>query len=285
MTLLAHPTVSLLRQLVLRDLRLRYRATALGFIWSLAKPGALILLFYIIFQMILRVWGSVSDFPRASYGAFVAIGIITWSFFSGAIVEGLLSYTSHQHLITKASFWRPVLPLSCVVSHWFHYLFAQVVLVAFFGIIGYHAWTSDLLLLVPLSFLELALAAGIVWMLAWFQVVARDTLQFVELGLMVWFYGSPIIYPASIPLTSEKLLELFTPDHVSLLYLANPIAPFLIIRQRLLMSKMATDATALNPTPGQLQDSLMLAVFFIGFLLYVTWRLNRRVNHQIADRL
>jgi ABC-2 type transport system permease protein len=285
MTIFIHPSISLLRQLVLRDLRLRYRATTLGFLWSLAKPGALILLFYIIFQMILRIWGGVSDFPRASYGAFVAIGIITWSYFSGAIVEGVLSYTTHQHLITKASFWRPVLPLSCAVSHWFHYLFAQIVLIGFFGIIGYHSWNADLIYLLPLSLLELALAAGIVWMLAWFQVVARDTLQFVELGLMVWFYGSPIIYPASVPLTSDKLLELFTPDHVSLIYLANPIAPILIIRQRLLMSNMATATTGLNPTPGQLQDSLMIAIFLICGLLYVTWRLNRRVNHQIADRL
>ena len=281
-----NPNVALLRQLVVRDLKLRYRSTFLGFFWSLAKPGALILLFYCVFQLILNIRGGLSDFqPTANYGVFVAIGIITWTYVSGAILEGALAYLSHGHLIAKALFWRPVLPLACSLSHWVHYLFAQTVLVVGLGLLDYHDWGIELLGLIPLSLYELCLVAVGVWLLSWFQVLARDTLQFVELGLMVWFYGSPIVYPASIPLRSEALLAHFAPNHLSLLYLANPLAPILVLRQRILMSNHLADPALLSPSPAQLRDSLMLALFLLGLLLALTWRLNRKVNRQIADRL
>jgi ABC-type polysaccharide/polyol phosphate export permease len=284
---MTNPTLGLLRQIVLRDLRLRYRSTFLGFFWSLAKPGAMILLFYIVFQKILDMRAAAfSDYTaEASYGVFVAIGIITWTFISGATIEGISAYLTHSHLITKASFYRPVLPLGCVVSHWIHYLFAQAVLVLFLGFIGYHHWESNLLVLIPLNLVELALVGSLVTLLAWFQVRTRDTLQFTELGLMVWFYGSPIIYTASIAVKSNFLNDHFSEKASALIYLANPLAPLLVLRQRLLTSAYLAEPEMLRPTPAQLHDALMIAVLLIGALAYLAYRINRRVNEQIADKI
>jgi len=286
--MIASPTLSLLRQMVLRDLRLRYRSTFLGFFWSLAKPGALILLFYVIFQVVMRIGEDAlgNDFGRgANYGVFVAIGIITWTFFSGALVQGVPAYLDHQHLITKAYFWRPVLPLACAVSNWVHYLFAQAVLVVFLRAMGCHHWETQLLWLLPLSFLELALVAGLLWLLSWFHTLARDTLQFVELGLMVWFYGSPVIYPASLVYKSDLFSGDSAASPLAIVYLLNPLAPILVVRQRLLLSNYLKAPSFLHPTPDQLQDSLILALFSIAALAAFAWRLNRKVNRQIADRI
>jgi ABC-2 type transport system permease protein len=272
--------------MVLRELRLRYRSTLLGFFWSLAKPGCQILLFYVIFQLVLKVGGVLDDFiPGANYGVYVAIGIITWTFLGGAILQGLAAYVDHQHLISKASFWRPVLPLACVLSHWVHYLFAQAVLVVFLGFMGSLEWGFEILYLIPLSLVELALVASVVWLLAWFQVLARDTLQFADLGLMIWFYGSPIIYPASTVLKSNALSEYLSQAHVALLYLANPMAPILVLRQRVLMSNLLVEASALRPTPDQLRDTFMLSLFTISMLFLLAMKLNRRADKHIADRL
>ncbi|MCA9430843.1 MAG: hypothetical protein KC940_10080, partial [Candidatus Omnitrophica bacterium] len=135
------PTFSLLRQLVLRDLRVRYRSTIFGFLWSLVKPAILIALFFAVFQMFPGIRGTLTDFKGSvSFGVFLSIGIITWTFFAGALNEGVNAYLVHHHLITKAAFYRPVLPIASAISHFIHYLVAQAALILFLGFIGYHSW-------------------------------------------------------------------------------------------------------------------------------------------------
>ncbi|MCA9450144.1 MAG: hypothetical protein KC931_23685, partial [Candidatus Omnitrophica bacterium] len=110
------PTLSLLRQLVLRDLRLRYRSTVFGFLWSLVKPAIIIALFFVVFQMFPGIRGTLTDYEGSvSFGVFLAIGIITWTFFSGGLNEGVNAYLNHHHLITKAAFYRPVLPVAYAI--------------------------------------------------------------------------------------------------------------------------------------------------------------------------
>jgi len=274
------PTLSLLRQLVLRDLRIRYRSTIFGFLWSLAKPAILIGLFFAVFQMFPGIRGTLTDYEgQVSFGVFIAIGIITWTFFSGALNEGVFAYLNHHHLITKAAFYRPVLPLAYAVSYFIHYLVAQAALILFLGFIGYHHWEPRILLLIPLSLMELFLVGAVMALLAWAQVVVRDTNQFLELGLMIWFYGSPIIYPATLP------LGILDNRYLDFLYMANPVAPIVLMRQRILMSAYLKPSELLSPTPGELQDYLLLALLVTASLVVCAWVLNRRVNHIIADRI
>ncbi len=280
MATVVSPTFSLLRQLVLRDLRIRYRSTVFGFLWSLVKPAILIALFYSVFQMFPGIRGTLTDYEGAvSFGVFLSIGIITWTYFSGGLNEGVHAYLNHQHLITKAAFYRPVLPIAYAISHFIHYLVAQAALVLFLGFIGYHHWEIQILLLIPLSLMELVLVGALVALLAWAQVIVRDTTQFLELGLMVWFYGSPIIYPATLP------LSVLDNKYLDFLYMANPIASIVLLRQRILMSAYLKPPELLNPSGGELQDYLLLALLVTAFLVACAWGLNRRVNHIIADRI
>ena len=244
------------------------------------KPAILIGLFFAVFQMFRGIRGTLTDYEGSvSFGVFLAIGIITWTFFSGGLNEGIHAYLNHQHLITKAAFYRPVLPLAYAISHFIHYLVAQGALILFLGLIGYHHWEPQILLLIPLSLMELVLVGALVALLAWAQVVVRDTNQFLELGLMIWFYGSPIIYPATLPL---GILE---SKYLDFLYMANPIAPIVLIRQRILMSAYLKPAEFLSPTNGELQDYLLLALWVTSILVACAWGLNRKVTHILADRL
>lgn len=274
------PTLSLLRQLVLRDLRLRYRSTFLGFLWSLVKPAILIALFYTVFQMFPGVRGALTDYtPEASFGVFLAVGIITWTFFAGALQEGVHAYLNHAHLIGKAAFYRPVLPLASTLSHFVHYLVAQAALILFLGFAGYHDWEPQILWVIPLSLFELVLVASLASLFAWAQVVVRDTTQFLDMGMMIWFYATPIIYPASLPLGILESRQL------QFLYMANPIAPVVLLRQRILMSSTLNPAETLNPGAVELQDYLLLSLLVTAILFAAAWGLNRKVNHTIADRI
>lgn len=275
----AASSVSLVKQLVLRDLALRYRSTLLGFFWSLVKPVALIALFYVVFEKILNVRQGMAGLPdEVNYGLFLSTGIITWTFFSSALSQGVSTYLNNHHLLSRAMFWRPALPLAATISQWIHYLFAQAILVLILGFAGGHGWGAQLLLLIPLSVVELILAASVVWILAGFQVLARDTAQFLEIALMVGFYASPILYPA------ELALSILDQHHLGFLYLLNPLAPLLMLRQAILLWDVAGGTLwqeGLGPSPV----FVVIALAETAVLLYLAVRLNRKLNRTLVDRL
>jgi ABC-2 type transport system permease protein len=275
----ATATLSLIKQLAIRDLVLRYRSSFLGFFWSLVKPLVLIVLFYFVFEKILGVRQSMAGLPaQMNYGLFLAVGIITWSFLSTALIEGTSSYLNHHHLIARAFFWRPALPLAGVAAHSVHYVLAQAVLVVILGLAGTHTWSGDLLWLIPITLAEVFLASVIVWLLAGFQVFARDTQSLVELALMVGFYGSPIVYPADLALNR------LAPWHLSFFYLLNPAAPLLVLRQHLLLwqgqGRLLTESFHGLEIPA-----LLFWMLEVGALLFLATKMNRKLNREIADRL
>ncbi|MCG3196696.1 MAG: hypothetical protein GHCLOJNM_01172 [bacterium] len=270
------PTLSLVKQLIRRDLGLRYRFTSLGFLWSLAKPCAQIVLFYMVFEKLLGLRGGMTGLPETvNYGTFLAVGIITWGFLAGALLQGATAYLSHQHLITRAAFWIPALPISTAVSHWIHYLLAQAALVVILGLAGAHGWEPKLLWLVPISLAELGLAAALIWLLASLQVLARDTLQILEIALMVGFYASPIIYPVGMALGKLSTY------HLSFLYLLNPLTPLLALRQQLLLVHETTGMGWI----GVPHLFVGVAIVEIALLFALAIWVDRKVGPQIADRL
>jgi len=274
--MISGPTASLLKQLVLRDLRLRYRSTMFGFLWSFVRPVTMIVIFYMVFAVFLDFRAGVFGMPEAvNYGLFLAIGILSWTFFSSAVSEGTSTYLVHQQLISRACFWRPALPFSNSLSHWIHYLLTQFILIVVLGVAGCHSWGFSLFLLVPISIAELALVTSVVWILSALNVFARDTAQFADLGLMVLFYASPIIYPAHHAILA---LEKY---HAGFLYLANPLAPCVMLRQKILLWESAGGgAWPLVPA-----WSIGFSIIVTIVLAFTAVQLNQRMNRVIADKL
>ena len=271
-------TLSLIKQLVRRDLSRRYRSTVLGFFWSLPHPLALITLFYVVFEKILPVRGAMTGIPvDLNYGLFLAVGITAWSFISGAVTQGAYSYLVQTHLINRARFWRPALPLGGVLSHWIHYCFAQVILVIILIVFGATHLSWSMLWLVPLSLLELFLVLGVVWILAGLQVYARDTAQFLELAMMAAFYISPVIYPASL---ATSLLQ---PHGLEFLYWMNPLTPLLSARQSLLLEGFQN--SVLIPNPGIILLGIAIMALVIAPLGFLALYMNHKIDRGIVDRL
>lgn len=276
--MLTSSDLSLIKQLVFRDLSLRYRSTIFGFFWSLAHPLALITLFYVVFEKILPVRGSMSGLPvTLNYGLFLAVGITTWSFVSGSVSQGAFSYLAQAHLINRARFWRPALPLGGVLAHWVHYCFAQVILVSILVCCGATHLSWPMLFLIPLSLVELALVLVVVWILAGLQVYARDTAQFLELALMATFYTSPIIYPATLACGILK------PHNLDFLYWMNPLTALLTARQSILLDGFSEAVTI--PAPGIATIEGMVLVVVAIPLGYLAVCINRKIDEGIVDRL
>src|SRR5215210_1765580 len=154
----------LLINLTLREVRGKYKRTLLGQGWSLLNPIATLL---------------------------------PWTFFSNAIVGGMGSLISNANLLRKVFFWRPTLVLATVFSWDVTFGIELLVLIAALLILGAMPlpWIPVLVLVVVLL---TVFALGIALLLSIANVYFRDTQHFVTIGMQLWFYATPIVYPYSL---------------------------------------------------------------------------------------
>jgi ABC-type polysaccharide/polyol phosphate export permease len=197
----------LARHLVLRDLRLKYKGSTLGFAWSLANPLLMAAVYTVAFKYIVRL--PVEHFPL-----FLLSGLLPWTFFTTALAGATSSIVDNGALVRKVAFPHLVLPLAAVLSQFVQSALMYALIVPAFALIEGTAGPT-LFALIPLALLLLLFTAGLGLALAAAYVAARDTRHLLEVGTQIWFWLTPIVYaPALVP---EKLTPVL---------LANPMAWF-----------------------------------------------------------
>lgn len=189
--------------LLLRDIQLRYRQTALGVSWALLQPLATMTIFTVFF-------GRFGKIPSdgVPYQLFALCGLIPWQLFSYALTESSNSLIGNQNLITKIYFPRLVIPLSAVLAGFVDFCVALALLLAMMAYYG-RAPTIAMLLLPAFILLAIltALAVGL-WLSA-LNVQFRDVRYTLPFLTQFWFFASPIAYPASmLPQRWQPLLGL-----------------------------------------------------------------------------
>lgn len=180
----------LFRTFLRRDLSSRYKGSALGILWSLLNPLAQLATYSFVFSYVIRI-KNVGNYP-----VFFVGGFVPWFFFSSALILGASTLVQHSSLIEKVYFPRVVLPLSMTSANLINMLIA--LLVAF----PYIWWTQGiaplaLLTLIPATFALFLFAAALASLLSVVMVYFRDTEFLIGIGLNVWFYATPIVYPMS----------------------------------------------------------------------------------------
>jgi lipopolysaccharide transport system permease protein len=180
----------LLYSLVVRDLKVRYKNSVLGILWSLLNP----LLMMLVFTFVFKVLAGNSEIR--AYPAFILTGILVWNFFSTSIVGATYSIVGNAHLIKKVYFPREVLPISVVLSNLVNYLLALPVYFVLATVLG-RAPTLWVLMLPAVIFIQLFFTLGISFILATVNVFYRDTQIVLEVVLLAWFFLTPIFYPIS----------------------------------------------------------------------------------------
>ena len=252
----------LLRNLVVRDLKVRYRGSVLGFAWSLLNPLLMMGVFTIVFQVL------ASNNPVERYPLFLMAALIPWLFTQQALTSAMRSVTSNAQLIKKVYFPRELLPISAVLASFVNFLLAALV----FWLVGlaFGVGTTRAMLFLPLiMLLHLTLVMGFGLILSVSNVFFRDTEHLVEIGLLAWFFLTPIFYAMSI-VPNNKFLGL---DVHRWVFMLNP------------MATLATDYRyavmwGFFPIRHTLV-TLAIAVVALGF----GWWLFRRLAPRFAEEL
>lgn len=182
----------LLYFLVWRDVKARYKQTALGAAWAIIQPFCTMVVFSIFFGWLARVPSEGIPYP-----VFVYCALVPWMYFANALAASSNSVVVHERMITKVYFPRLLMPLSAVLSGLLDFCIAFIVLggmMVFYGLVP----TSGVWLLPLFVLLATAAAAGAGLWLAALNVEYRDVRYAIPFLVQFWLFATPIAYPASL---------------------------------------------------------------------------------------
>jgi len=197
----------LLYFLVWRDVKVRYKQTALGAAWAILQPLATMLVFTLFFGLLAKLPSGGLPYPVFYYS-----GLLPWLYFAGALQEATNAMTANRGVITRVYFPRLILPLASVLAPLVDFGVAFTLLIGLMLVYGLVPGPAVLLLPVFLLFALLcALAMGL-WLAA-LNAMYRDVRYVVPFAIQLWMFASPVAYPSSL-----------VPDAWRWLYGFNPMA-------------------------------------------------------------
>jgi ABC-2 type transport system permease protein len=203
----------LIRNLVLKDLKLKYRDSVLGFLWSLANPLLLILVYSFVFGHLFR-----GGPPNFAY--FLMVGVLPWNFFAQSLMMSTGSILDNGNLIRKVALPMEVFPVATVLFNLAQYLLALVVFfpmaLLFFKVSVTWSWIA----FVPILILHILFTLGMCFIASTATVFYRDVRHFIEILLMLLFWLTPIVYD----------IQTVSPSLRTVLYM-NPLSYFILAYQ------------------------------------------------------
>jgi ABC-type polysaccharide/polyol phosphate export permease len=262
----------LLQNLVKRDLKVRYRNSILGVLWSLLNPLFMMLVFSLIFGKLI----PREDIPH--YPVFFLVGLLPWNFFSGSILSGTVSITSNAPLIKKVFFPRILLPGASLLSNLVNFLLAFIVLVIFLYASGI-GLTIHALWLPVLLFTHLLFILGLVLILSTVYVFYRDVVMILDVVMLAWFFLTPSMYPLDWLGEPRTIMNITVSPAVVMRWL-NPMASIIDGYRTVLWGTMGSNGPA-SMDPIYLLRTLVTAavIFFIGFSSFT------RTQHLFGEKL
>lgn len=181
----------LLYQMTMRDLRLRYKQTVMGFGWAVFMPLLNTAIFSVIFIRVAPIETGVS------YPLFAYCGLLFWNFFASSLRFAVNSLTSNSTLVTKVYFPREIFPFSAVIVCFVDLAVGSTVLIALMAWNGVGV-TSALLFLPVVIVVQLALTLGIALLLAMGNLFFRDVKYLFDIVITVWMFATSVVYPVGL---------------------------------------------------------------------------------------
>ncbi len=178
----------LLRNLVAKELKVRYKGSALGVAWTLLTPLLMAAVFTVVFATFLRV-----PFGNGNFTTFFLAAYLVWQFFQNSVTASAGSIVANGSLITKVYFPRELIPFSLVIAQVVHLLLALVAVTPLF--LWYRGFHPELVPLIILGVVLVALfTAGVSMLFGALTVKFRDLTELMQVIMTVWFYMTPVIY-------------------------------------------------------------------------------------------
>jgi ABC-2 type transport system permease protein len=176
--------------LVARDLKVRYRRSAIGFVWTMLQPLLMMLVLSVVFSQVFRV-------QVPNYALYALAGIVFWQFFSQTVTSCLHSLKGNARLLTKLPIPKAVFPIATVLSGLLNLGFALVPLFGIAIATG-HPPTAAIAFLPVGILLIAAMALGLGLLLAPLSVIFSDTVEVITIVLSLLLYLTPVFYPRAI---------------------------------------------------------------------------------------
>ena len=245
----------LLRELVVRDMKLRYKRSILGVAWSLLNPLTQLLVFSFLFR-------AVMPLHIPNYPSFVFTGVLAWSWFQGALFTAASAITDNRELIKRPRFPPAILPVVTVTTNLVHFALALPILLTFVAL-GGGRLTGAIVMLPFVILLQFLLILGLGYFVATFHVTFRDTQHLLGVFLMLLFYLTPVFYDASI-----------IPARYQALYRLNPMLHLITAYRTILIQGSWPDFRALLPLSA-----------FVGALLWLGHAVFTRASYHFVEEL
>jgi lipopolysaccharide transport system permease protein len=236
--------------MVHRDLLGRYKGSLMGAFWPVINPLGHLLLYTFVFNLVLHVrFGS--DPSTANFALYLMTGLLPWGAFSEAIARSPICILAAPNLVKRVVFPTEILPLVVVISSALSQILALTILIIA-AIVYTHALPTALIYLPLVLFSQILFTAGLAWLLSSLGVFVRDLGHAISLGLSVWMYATPIVYPATS-----------LPENFKFLLWINPMAGIVADYRRILLQNLPPDWTAYA-----VYSAVAVAIWFLGFAFF-----------------
>lgn len=195
--------IELLYLLVLKELKVRYKRSVLGYLWAIANPFAFSLVYWVAFKFIMRV-------QMDNYIVFVLTGMFPWGWLTQSTIQGTASFTNNLSLVRRVKLPKLILPLSNVLQEMVHFVFAIPIVFFFIIITGEHFNPVSLLWQIPLMLvLEALFVFPLTVIGAVLNVYVRDIQYLVGILFSALFFTTPMVYPLDmVPEGYQKYFKL-----------------------------------------------------------------------------
>lgn len=231
-----------------REIRVRYKQSLLGAAWAVLQPLALMFMFTFVFSKIARI-PTDQPYPIFSYTA-----LLPWTLFATSISFGVNSLINNMNLVTKTYFPREVLPLGVIGAALFDFLIASSIFVLL--LIYYEVPVTIHFLWIPVFLIiQIFLMLGIILIGSALTVFYRDVRFVVPLGLQLWMYATPIIYP--ITLVEENLPQYRT------LYALNPMVGIVESYRAVILEGVPPNFTDLG-----IAAAVSVVLFIVAYIIF-----------------
>lgn len=273
----------LLGLLVRRELKSRYKDSSLGFLWSLIKPLTMLLIYYVAIGQFLGAARGIPDFA-----IFVFAGLTLWGLYSEIVFTGTKSIIVNAPLVRKVYLPREIFPLAATGSALFNFAIQLIVLLGAIVVLGQFPFSWKLVYALIAIVIVLIYGVALAILLSALNVYLRDVEYLVEVGLLVFFWASPIVYSWSYVVDAGVRSNL---PWLEWVYLLNPISNAMLAFQ-VGVWKAGSESRVLGDLVVKAQawpadlDIRLLVVAVVGvILLWVSQRVFSRLQGNFAQEI
>jgi lipopolysaccharide transport system permease protein len=256
----------LIRNMVARDLKARYKNSVLGYVWSLLNPLLMMIVFWLVFSLLLS--NPIPMFP-----VFLIVALLPWNFAVTAVSGGMRSILDNSNLVKKVYFPREILPLTVVLGNLVNYIFAlPVMFLVMAGVQWFtlgrlnFSWTFAFLPVIII--IQTIFLLGMVLLLSTIAVFFRDTTHIIDILIQLWIFLTPVFF---------ALEQIATPTQAKMVRWLNPMASIIDFYRDILYGQIKN----VTPMPGL---PALDGVFRTLLTALVILALGSYVFHQYSGR-